>query len=70
MVLGLIVFFVLLYLIYYKNENEHFEQIWWKPSPSTRNMSYDLRCEPPIRKKNYPFYGSTITPLVRPKCLQ
>ena len=53
-----------------KNNKENFKLLFYESSPSTRNMSYDLRCEPPIRKKNYPFYGSTITPLVRPKCLQ
>ena len=38
-------------------------------SPSTRNMTYDLRCEPKIPKRNYAFMGSSIEPLIRPRCL-
>ena len=69
MILGLVVFFVLLYFIY-ANKKENFRNVWWNVSPSTRNMSYDLRCEPRIPKKKYPFYGSSIQPLIRPKCLR
>ena len=38
-------------------------------SPSTRNMSYDLRCEPIINKQNYYFFGSSILPKKQYKCL-
>ena len=38
-------------------------------SPSTRNMSLDLRCEPTIPKVNYPFMGSSIEPKRQYKCL-
>lgn len=36
---------------------------------STRNMSYDLRCEPKIPKNNYIFPRSSIQPNIRRKCL-
>lgn len=35
----------------------------------TRNMSYDLRCEPIIPKKNYYFMSSEIEPQYRLRCL-
>ena len=39
-------------------------------SPSTRNMSYDLRCEPEIPKSNdFPFYNTSIDHYRRTKCL-
>ena len=69
MIVILVLFLILLYLVFFK-KSENFEQIWWNVSPSTRNMSYDLRCEPIIPKRNYAFYGSSIEPLVRPKCLE
>ena len=62
---------VLLLLIHYLNQKkEKFEQIWWNTSPSTRNMSYDLRCGPKIPKKDFYFRGSSIQPFIRPKCLK
>ena len=62
---------VLILLIFYLNKKkEKFEQIWWNASPSTRNMSYDLRCEPKIPKKDFYFRGSSIQPFIRPKCLK
>jgi len=41
-----------------------YEQLWWNSSPSTRNMSYDLRGDPypenlniiPISHHIYPMY--------------
>ena len=39
-------------------------------SPSKRNMSYDLRCDPYIEKKNIgPFGMSTINRYYKDKCL-
>lgn len=36
-------------------------QPWWNSSPSTRNMSYDLRGDPyPIPREDFPFLMSTI----------
>ena len=35
----------------------------------TRNMSYDLRCEPTIPKVNYAFMGSSIGPHTQYRCL-
>ena len=40
-------------------------------SPPKRNMSYDLRCDPYIPKKNISPWGqSTIDYYYRPKCLE
>ena len=44
-------------------------RLFYKSSPSTRNMSYDLRCEPIIPKQNYGIMDSSIEPLYREKCL-
>ena len=39
-------------------------------SPPTRNMSYDLRCEPEIEKNpEFPFSGSSLTYIPRERCL-
>lgn len=39
-------------------------------SPPTRNMSYDMRCEPEIKKNNdFPFSGSSLTYVPRERCL-
>ena len=35
----------------------------------TRNMSYDLRCEPHIPKRNYYHMGSSIEPHYYNKCI-
>lgn len=67
----LIVFlFLLIFIIYNKKEKFHGHQIFWNVSPSTRNMSYDLRCEPRINKKNYYFSGSSIELPTQLKCLE
>ena len=43
--------------------------LFYQSSPSTRNMSYDLRCEPRI-KKTYPYWGaSTIELPPQYRCL-
>ena len=44
-------------------------RLFYESSPSTRNMSYDLRCEPIIPKRNYGIMDSSIEPLYREKCL-
>ena len=61
---------VLILLIFYLNQKKENFRIFWNPSPSTRNMSYDLRCEPKIPKKDYYFRSSSIQPFIRPKCLK
>ena len=66
--LGLAILILVLLIIFLNNNRENF-RMFWNVSPSTRNMSYDLRCEPKIPKRNYPFYGSSIESLHRPKCL-
>jgi len=50
------------------NTNEGF-RLFYESSPSTRNMSYDLRCEPIIPKTNFNLMGSSIEPHYRNKCL-
>jgi len=50
------------------NTNEGF-RLFYESSPSTRNMSYDLRCEPIIPKKDFGIMGSSINPHYRRKCL-
>ena len=38
-------------------------------SPSTRNMTYDLRCEPQIPKTSFNFMNSSISPHTSPRCI-
>lgn len=38
-------------------------------SPSTRNMSYDIRCEPKIPKRRFLFGNSSIDYYYRPNCI-
>ena len=52
-----------------KTKIEENYRLFYESSPSTRNMSYDLRCEPVIPKKNYYFRQSSIEPHYRRKCL-
>ena len=42
---------------------------FYEMSPSTRNMSLDLRCTPAIPKVDFPFMGSSIEPQRQYKCL-
>ena len=65
----LIIIVLIVYLVKNrKNENESF-MLCYESSPSTRNMSYDLRCEPKIPKIYLPFRNSSIQPYYREKCL-
>ena len=50
------------------NTNEGF-RLFYESSPSTRNMSYDLRGDPFIPKKDFGFMSSSIEPQYRSKCL-
>ena len=50
------------------NNKEAF-RVFYESSPSTRNMSYDLRCEPIIPKNHYGIRNSSIEPHYRRKCL-
>ena len=43
---------------------------WFAPSPSTRNMSLDLRCDPYIEKDNSLYKKIKILSLPRYKCLE
>ena len=63
----IVLLFVLLTL-HLINKKEHF-RLFYYSSPSTRNMSYDLRCEPRIPKRNTPFMGSSIMLPPQIKCL-
>ena len=62
---------IILLLLFYLNNKEQFSlsPLFYMSSPSTRNMSYDLRCEPKIPKKNFYFRGSSIMPKTQYKCL-
>ena len=42
----------------------------FRSSPSTRNMSLDLRCQPYIEKKETVFKSTNIFPLPKYKCLE
>ena len=64
LVLLLVIYFLILNFLQIK-ESFQFMQM----SPSTRNMSIDLRCEPTISKVYYPFMGSSIEPKRQYKCL-
>ena len=73
----LVVVLVILFLIiniYYKKKDvklsEEAFRLFYESSPSTRNMSYDLRCEPVIPKLNYGIMDSSIQPQYRSKCLE
>jgi hypothetical protein len=52
----------------YLNNKEGF-RLFYESSPSTRNMSYDLRCEPVIPKCDVGIMNSSIEPHYRRKCL-
>ena len=55
-------------LILFLKHREHFP--FYHMTPPKRNVSYDLRCDPYIPKKNLgPWRHSTIDYYHRPKCL-
>ena len=68
--LVLIIIVMIVYLIKNKKVNNENFRLFYESSPSTRNMSYDLRCEPKIPKMNYFFRNSSIQPYYREKCLE
>lgn len=76
----LIILLFLVFIILFINDNqdnqknknnikENFKLLFYESSPSTRNMSYDLRCEPKIPKKDTHFFSSSIQPYYRERCL-
>lgn len=66
-----IIFLFIILVFWLLNKKEHFILSYPIMSPSTRNMSYDLRCEPRIpRYDTGPFMGSSIGYYNRPKCLR
>ena len=64
----LIIFIILLHILFNKKKEPF--RLFYESSPSTRNMSYDLRCEPIIPKNNVLFPNSSIEPHYRRKCLE
>lgn len=63
------IFIILILLIILLLNKENFP--YPISSPSTRNMSYDLRCEPRIPRMNMgPWRESSINYYHRPKCLK
>lgn len=61
---------ILLILILVKPIRENFEQLFWNTTRNTRNMSYDIRCEPEIEKTEYLWLNSVLTPDKLVKCLE
>ena len=62
-VLLLLIFSLILYSVVSRTSNENFNvdfPFFKTGIRSTRNMSYDLRCEPRIAKKDYNWLNSTI----------
>ena len=76
LLLTLFILIIFLILFNYRFEKFHINpylRLWNIPTRilnQTRNMSYDLRCEPKIKKKNYHFMGSSIEPNIQHKCLK
>ena len=55
-------------LIVFKRVRENFQ--FYCSSPSTRNMSYDLRGDPVvIKRRMFPFQNSSVDPNEPPRCL-
>ena len=72
-ILIILIILLILYLMY-NNTIENYPNLVTFGYPSrmnnsTRNMSYDLRCEPSILKYNYTFKNSTIQPKFQYRCL-
>ena len=71
----IIIFILIIIILIIKNKNKNTKNkegfsLFYKLSPSTRNMSYDLRGDPCIIPKyNYRFFGSSIEPHYRMKSL-
>ena len=69
LILVIIIFiFIFLLIEKGKKKQENF-RLFYESSPSTRNMSYDLRCEPIIPKQHFGIMDSSIQPHYRRKCL-
>jgi len=65
--INIILILILIIVMVFSSVLEGFP--FYEMSPPKRNMSLDLRCEPEIPKKKYPFHNSTIDYYYRPKCL-
>ena len=48
-----IILILFIYILISENNKNNEGFVFYQSSPSTRNMSYDLRCEPIIPKHNY-----------------
>ena len=68
--LVLIIIVIIVYLVKNKKKDDENFRLFYESSPSTRNMSYDLRCEPKILKQKFFFRNSSIQPYYREKCLE
>ena len=68
---NILILLILIIILLYKilNKKKESFRLFYESSPSTRNMSYDLRCEPIIPKNNFLFPKSSIEPHYRTKCL-
>ena len=64
-ILYFVMIIIVVFLLFLKKE-----RFIGKLSPLKKNMPYDLRCIPEIKKKKLRFNNSTLEYYVRPKCLK
>jgi len=69
-ILLLVGFSLILYIIVSKSKEDFVNNIFNVGIRSTRNMSYDLRCEPRIEKNEYNWLNSSIIHPKKIRCLQ
>jgi hypothetical protein len=68
-ILLLVGFSLILYLIVSRSKEDFISNFFKIGSRSTRNMSYDLRCEPRIQKNEYNWLNSSIIHPKQYRCL-
>ena len=68
-ILLLVGFSLILYLIVSRSKEDFISNFFKIGNRSTRNMSYDLRCEPRIQKNEYNWLNSSIIHPKQYRCL-
>ena len=68
-ILLLVGFSLILYLIVSRSKENFISNFFKIGNRSTRNMSYDLRCEPRIQKNEYNWLNSSIIHSKQYRCL-
>jgi hypothetical protein len=61
---------ILLIFLLVKPIRENFEQLFWNATRNTRNMSYDIRCEPEIERNEFIWLNATVIPDKLVRCLK